>query len=220
MRSLILLAVLIPAAAIAQPGPPAPQPYPPQPYPPQPYPPQPQPYPPQPQPYAQPAYPPAVYQQPQPSLRNGMTVELNLGFGYASTSSDSGESSTSDVVLGGLDLGIGGWIGPNLALTGRIAGITDSENGFTVASVFVGPSLQYWVDNHFWLGGGAGLARFAVFGEGQSIGENGFGLDLRGGYTFSENTENTFNVSLELTPGFFDGASITGIAVLAGYQHL
>lgn len=172
--------------------------------------------------YSQPPPQPG-YGGPSPaaSLRNGMTVELNLGIGWAHASDgDSGASTTSDVVLGGLDLGVGGWLNSKMALTGRIAGVSDSQNGVTAVSVFVGPSLQYWLDNHFWLGGGAGFARVAAFSDGDSIGINGFGLDLRAGYTFTQNSENTFNLSVELTPGFYDGGNITGIALLAGYQHL
>lgn len=172
--------------------------------------------------YSQPSPPPGYRGAPPlSSLRNGMTVELNLGIGWAHASNnDGGTSATSGAVLGGLDLGVGGWINPKMALTGRIAGVSDSQNGVTAVAVFVGPSLQYWLDNNFWLGGGAGFSRVAAFADGDSIGINGFGLDLRAGYTFTPSSENTFNLSVELTPGFYDGGNITGIALLAGYQHL
>lgn len=53
---------------------------------------------------------------------------------------------------------------------------------------------------------------------------SGLGLDLRAGYTFTKGSENTFNVSMELNPGFYseNGQSATsiGIALLLGYQHL
>ncbi|MGE0548673.1 MAG: hypothetical protein AB7O24_27280 [Kofleriaceae bacterium] len=173
----------------------------------------------------QPGYGPAPVYTPPPGNphRNGFTFEANLGIGWAQAADDDGgEAVTSDAVLGGLNLGFGGWLNQTMALSFRIAGVSDSQNGVTAVAVFAGPSLQYWVNDNLWLGGGAGLARVAVVSSENDVnaGINGFGLDLRGGYTFSSSSPNTFNVSLELTPGFYDGGSITGIAILAGYQHL
>jgi hypothetical protein len=175
-------------------------------------------------------------QQPPPeSLHNGMTVELNIGFGWIHFSADNGGSSasdTSDLALGGLDLGIGGWVSPHLAITGRFAGVTysESQGGATgrLTDGFVGPVAQYWIDNHLWFGGGIGLGFLAVsYNDGSSSDSDstsGLSFDLRGGYTFNEGTENTFNVSLELNPGFYSengsSATYTGIALLHGYQHL
>jgi hypothetical protein len=52
---------------------------------------------------------------------------------------------------------------------------------------------------------------------------NGFGLDLRAGYTFGTD-EDTFNVSVEVNHGFYDdyvgGEMLTSFAMLLGYQRL
>lgn len=203
MRSLVLLAVLIPASALAQPGSPPPP---------------------------GGGYAPApgapVYAPPASgaALHNGMTFEANVGLGWMRISSG-GASDTSDVSLAGADVGVGGWINPNLALTVRINGITDSQSGGKIINGMLGPNLQYWVDDHLWVGGGAGVAVFGVIpDQGNSDSIRGFGFDLRAGYTFPSTTENTFNVSFELSPGFFSengaDATLTGIAILAGYQHL
>jgi hypothetical protein len=152
-----------------------------------------------------------------------MTVELNLGLGWLQAS-DGNDSATSDLGIGGLSLGVGGWLNPKLAVTGRIAGVTLSDNGATLSNVFFGPALQYWIDNHFWVGGGAGLAILALGGDSSGDSITGFGLDMRAGYTFNEGSENTFNASLEINPGFFSesggSVTVTGIGILLGYQHL
>jgi len=241
--------LLGPAVALAQPGPPpptAPAPLPapapaPRPEPdlappaepttaPAPVPqpqaqPQPQPPPPPPgQPYYQPVQP--VYAQPPApvSLHNGMTVELNLGLGWIRISDDS-NSNTSDLGVGGLSGGVGGWVNPHVAITGRLGGVTVGVPGGRVSNIFLGPAVQYWVDDHFWLGGGLGLGIYALSPDsGSDRSLTGIGVDLRVGYTFNEGTEHTFNASLEINPGHFsdNGASgtATGIGILLGYQHL
>jgi hypothetical protein len=229
MRALALLVLLLPATALAQ-GvePPPPDPVGSQQPPPPPVPqPQPVPQPPPPRPPPPPGYgyQPQYVAQTTESLRQGMTVELNLGLGWIRVSAD-GDSATSDLGLGGLNLGLGGWVSPKMAITARIAGVTLSENGNSLTNGVLVGSLQYWVDDHFWFGGGAGLGVLALQegndDDGESVG--GLGLDLRVGYTFSTGTENTWNASFELTPTFLeengDSATFTGIGILLGYQHL
>jgi hypothetical protein len=166
-----------------------------------------------------------MYGPPPPqSLRNGMTFEANLGLGWIRASAND-DSDTSDLGLGGLSLGLGGWVSPKVAITARIAGVTYSDDGGRVTDAFFGPSLQYWVDDHFWFGGGVGLGVLAVSVD--NVGDDsttGIGFDLRAGYTFTAGSENTFNASFELNPGHFSengsSATFTGIGILLGYQHL
>jgi hypothetical protein len=177
-------------------------------------------------------YQPYQYQQAPVSVRSGMTFEANLGLGWIRVSPDGEDSDTSDVGLGGLCLGVGGWVSPKLAITARLAGATvfDTIMGadFRYTNAFFGGSAQYWVDDHFWFGGGAGLGVYALHVDynGESDGDsiNGFALDMRAGYTFSATTESTWNVSFELNPAFYSDngqdATVTSIAILGGYQHL
>ena len=159
--------------------------------------------------------------------RTGLTFEANLGFGVLWANSDDGDLD-SETGLGGLDLGLGGWLSDRLALTGRIAGATVFVEDSQFSLVSVGPSLQYWTNDHFWIGGGLGLAVFAarIDDEGDETFGNrkGFALDLRAGYTFSTASDHTFNVSVELTPTWFgsnnDEFNLNTFAVLLGYQHL
>lgn len=239
--ALALSVVLVPALAFAQaPGDPqGAQPLPPPAPPPtgspavQPY--QPQPYQPQP---AGPTGPWATHQ--------GITFEANLGVGFAHlTDSNSNSSINTDAALAGLDIGVGGWLNPQLALTGRISGVDikygDSQTGTasimgTLVLAWVGPSLQYWPDPHFWMGGGVGFATYRLIGnnscsastQSDACGINGFGFDMRAGYTFGD-SQHTFNTSIEINPSHFSdnnsnnssgGGWGTAIAFLVGYQYL
>ncbi len=191
--------------------------------------------------------PPPMVAAPLPDpflLHNGLVFEANIGVGFARASGD-GTSSNSNAALAGLDVGLGGWLTPRLALTARISGVDiansgDDTNAGTVVAAFFGPSLQYWIDPHFWIGGGLGLATFRAIsgcdssGTTDQCGVNGFGLDLRAGYSFGT-SQHSFNISAEITPGFYslttdDGTgtgtttsqsiSVTGVAFLVGYQYL
>jgi len=199
------------------------------------------------QPYGQPPPPPPSggYQQPPPppgngaqpvytqpanaaSFRKGITGELNLGVGFIWARNE-GQDSDTEVALAGLSFGIGGWLNERMALTARGAGATYSPaDGVRFTTAFFGPSLQYWTDDHFWIGGGAGLGIAVVSIENANVQpdpETGFGLDLRAGYTFTTGSANTFNVSLEYNPTFFDvegqgSIQINSFGILLGYQHL
>jgi len=243
MRRLAFIVLLLPTAAFAQPGvdpstpvepvdpstpvePAAPEPAPPPALPPGPPSPA----------YVQPALPPPPMMPVPPApdrfaYHRGFTFEANLGIGFAQASLSGADydtmSTETDSSFAGA-IGLGGWLSPHLALTGRISGVdlrdsSGTANNITVTA-FVGPSLQYWIGPQFWIGGGAGIATLsAVTGCTDSCSIKGFGLDLRAGYSFGD-TENTFNVSVELTPGVYDGGvgpeTITGVALLAGYQFL
>jgi hypothetical protein len=161
-----------------------------------------------------------MYQPPPPpppaSLHTGMTFEANLGLGWIRVS-ENGQSDTSDLGVGGLNLGVGGWVSPKLA-------ITLSKNDVRLTQLFLGPSAQFWIDDHFWLGGGLGLGAAVLSDSNNSDSITGIALDLRIGYSFVTSSENTFNASFELTPSHLsendDSADFSGIAVMLGYQHL
>lgn len=155
-----------------------------------------------------------------PPTKQGLTFEANIGFGMLRVASDSGDSD-SENALGGLDLGIGTFMNPNMAISFRIAGVTYVDDGGQITQAFAGPSLQYWAGPNIWFGGGLGLGvvRVTVDGFG-SDSETKLGLDLRAGYTFNPTSKHSWNVSAEVTPTFFDEGTITGIAFLLGYQTL
>jgi hypothetical protein len=155
-----------------------------------------------------------------PPNRQGLTFEANLGLGFFWVSSD-GESSDTETAIGGLDLAVGTFLKPKMAITGRIAGVTYSEDGGSITEVFFGPSLQYWATRNVWVGGGVGLGivRVSIDSFG-SDSETGLALDGRVGYTFNPDTKHTFNVSLEWSPAFVEDATWHGLAILGGYQFM
>ncbi len=155
-----------------------------------------------------------------PPTHTGLTFEANLGFGLLRIANDNGDSE-SEGALGGLNLGIGGFLNPQMAVTVRASGVTYVEDGGSLTQAFFGPSLQYWVTPNAWIGGGVGLgvARIVVDGFG-SDSETGFALDARAGYTFNPGSKHSFNISAEITPAFIEEATFTGIAILFGYQTL
>ena len=145
-------------------------------------------------------------------LHQGPTFEVDVGVGVVH-----GDGTSSGDSLAGVNIGLGGWLSRHVALTVRAASVTLHLDGERESFIFFGPSLQLWLDDHFWLGG-IGIAGTAVEGGGAN---RGVGLDARGGYTFASRSANTFDVSFELTPGYYAGSSdATGIALLIGYQYL
>jgi hypothetical protein len=155
-------------------------------------------------------------------LGRGFTFEANLGLGWLRATSDSGESEDSDIGIGGFNVGLGGWISERTAFSLRIAGVTYSEGGGSITGSFVGGALQYWTTENLWLGGGVGLgiASLDIDGEPAIDPETGLGLDLRVGFTPSIAGQHSLNFSFEVNPSFLDGGTLTGIALLIGYQYL
>jgi hypothetical protein len=180
----------------------------------------------------EPPRPPSSYAPMPVASRHGVTFEANLGLGLVWARVAGGGSSKTETALAGLDLGLGGWLSNDLALSVRIAGATFSRGPDTrFTSGFLGLSLQRWVGDHAWIGGGAGLAVFAAEVDSAAVQpapNTGFGLDLRAGYTFNPGSDHTFNLSIELNPGFFSVATGNGSSVdvninsfglLLGYQY-
>lgn len=176
------------------------------------------------------------------AFHNGLTFEGNLGLGGMWSRDTSGNTSDTYASLGA-DIGIGGFLTPQLALTLRMASVNYSVdvndgNGGTIteSAIFVGPSLQYWVNPQFWVGGGIGyafdhLSYSDAFGNSANSNNDpsGVALDLRAGFEFWRSFRNSLNVSVEYTPGFYkqdlgNGASasaqLNGFQVAFGYQFL
>lgn len=185
--------------------------------------------------------PSAALAEPTPETSRGATFEANLGLGFVNATGGGMSSKIGPAYQ--VHAGLGGWIRPGLALTVRAAVSTISadpyDDALVMASdfrrtfVFLGPSLQYWIDDHLWLGGGVGMAKYVMGSDADGI--TGLGLDLRGGYSFANRGTSTLNVSLEVTPGFYrhgggitnnggtvieHGSTGTGVALLVGYQYL
>jgi hypothetical protein len=169
------------------------------------------------QPGAAPAATPAAAAA---ARRSGITVEANAGFGWIRSSPTRAPSFTSGISLA-IDVGVGVWLTPQLALTGRFAGVSNFADGERLGAYFVGPSVQYWLDHRWWLGGGAGLG---VLASSTSDSDVGFAFDIRLGRVIATRDAHVYDVSLEITPARFsasgDSATLTGVALLFGFQYL
>jgi hypothetical protein len=169
---------------------------------------------------------------PATARADGVTFEANLGAGTEHYSAST-FSTTSDPWFG-FGASVGTWLTPRLAVMARAAGIGvhaahPSEAGMAnpEGDVFVGPSVQWWLGDHVWLGAGAGMSEHL---DGTYDDTRGWGLDLRAGYAF-----HALELSLEVTPSYdgsgggiglgTDGsvttipAYNTGVMILAGYQR-
>jgi hypothetical protein len=153
-----------------------------------------------------------------------VTVEADVGVGEA-----------LGIASPFVGAGAGGWIARRAALTLRATMLTLSPRSpdpsgiatldrYRRTFMFVGPSLQYWLDDRVWLGAGVGVSAMLAAGDVM----RGWGADLRAGYAIG-----AFDVSLEITPGYFPtgggvynggtyvmplSTTTTGIALLVGYQ--
>jgi hypothetical protein len=158
---------------------------------------------------------------------NGFTFEGNLGLGYLNFHDG---NATDSEFAGAAAIGLGGFLAPNMALTLRIAsnayvqddGLGDS---ITITSTFIGPSLQYWLNPQFWIGGGVGFANAQALtgnpdGTGSFSQDTGLALDLRIGVTFAQHWRRSWNLSAEVIPAFYGDSEITGVAFELGYQFL
>lgn len=146
------------------------------------------------------------------SFRRSVTIEAAIGAGVVLSNMDGTDSGAG---LAGLDLGVGGFVRPQLAITGRFAGVL-TQGSNNVAAAFFGGSAQLWIDDRLWVGAGAGLA---YAGRGQSS-SRGLALDLRAGYTIRQRRAHAYHASIEVNPMFIEGEQLLAFALLAGYQYL
>jgi hypothetical protein len=211
--------------AVAQPAPPPPPPPGPAPAP---APPPMQPQPPPPPGYPPAGYQPAAYQPPPPPpgpIRDGFTVGVDIGFGFTTFSGDT--EADSEAGLSGLNLSLGGFINPKLAVLFRLSGTsfwldTGFDESIQFSNIFVGGQVQYYAMPQLFVGGGAGLGVFGAFFEDESDSTNGFAVNARVGYDVSQSSGSAWQVALEITPSFYseDGFDLTAtsIGLQIGYQ--
>ncbi|MEN8008271.1 MAG: hypothetical protein ABFS42_14740 [Candidatus Krumholzibacteriota bacterium] len=166
--------------------------------------------------FAQTVEPASAPAAPQGPDRSGFSLLLTLGLGLQKVA-----SSDMETGLGGLNLGIGGFVSPDLAVMFRFSGtsVTYDEwyGNIDFTSGVGGPCVQYWVDDSINLEGGLGLG-FADNGEGWD--DQGFGVILGFGYSFYHKKKTSFQMGVELAPAFIDGETIHNISIAFGWQLL
>ncbi len=145
--------------------------------------------------------------------RSGFTLLVNLGVGIQNDTS----LAENGVGLAGVNVGVGGFIKPNLAILGRFSGTSASyETPFgdvRQVSGVIGSTLQYWATDKVSLEGGAGLGLWSVEDES----DRGFGLILGVGYTVWNRGKHNLQVGLEYAPVFTDG-TVHNFGFTIGYQ--
>jgi hypothetical protein len=157
---------------------------------------------------------------PQGPNRSGFTLLLTMGLGLQSN--EFLDESTEG--LGGLNLGIGGFISPDLAVMFRFSGtnVSFDDIGFfnvdtDVVSGVGGPSVQYWVNNYVNLEAGAG---FGIANSDPGTDESGFGLIFGAGFSFFHRGKNSLQVGVEYAPVFLDGGNVHNVSIAFGWQLL
>jgi hypothetical protein len=157
--------------------------------------------------------------------RAGFTLEGSLGLGVTRVAG--GDDAEHFIGLSGLNVGIGGFIGPQTALTLRIAGGTFSSDRFgpelRYTTGFGGPAVQHYVTDRLFVGGGLGLGVFAnsrseEADEVDGGAETGFALDLRAGYDILSGARGALHVAFEMIPVFLDDGTVTSMGFQVGAQ--
>lgn len=169
----------------------------------------------------------AVLAQSQPAAKKdqgpnriGFTLLLNMGVGWQ-TNEFADETATG---LGGLNLGIGGFVSPKLAIMFRFSGTNVTYSNVGPNSVDIngisgtgGPVVQFWLNDYvnFEAGGGLGIAN-----TDPGTDESGFGLILGVGLSFFHRGKNSLQVGVECSPVFVNDTTVNNMCIAFGWQLL
>jgi hypothetical protein len=163
-------------------------------------------------------------------VRSGFTIGLDAGLGVTAVSAD-GYQPSAGVGLAGLDLQLGGFVSPRLAISARVSGTqfrSADDQDLTYFHGLLGVVGQYWVSSRFFVGGGAGLAVFGIgsssadsTGDGERMPDSigGVGLEGRAGYEIWRGRKSALQIAVELIPATYDGGRVTSTALQLGWQH-
>lgn len=144
--------------------------------------------------------------------RSGFTLLLNTGVGFQHDAFF-GETETG---VAGINLGIGGFLSPNMALMFRASGTNVKYFDIWQTSGTGGASLQYWVNDKLHIEGGVG----AGFWDFDDAHESALGLILAAGYSIWNNAGHNLYVGLEYAPAFTDPDTIHNFGIVFGWQLL
>jgi hypothetical protein len=165
-----------------------------------------------------------VVAAPPESLRAGLTFDAAFGFGFVHDGNADGFGGPETDGAIGVNLGIGAFVLPNLAITGRVAfeGFREKVLDERASSGFLGPTVQWWPDRHLWVRGGIGLsvATHTAEQNGGNGTAHGLGLDLGAGFTVAGRGRHAVEVGIDAEPGFYNGEAITAFMFVVGYQYL
>ena len=137
-------------------------------------------------------------------VRNGFTLELSIGLGAMHIFPEQGDA-TNDVGMAPLSLSLGGFLSKIVSFL-----------------LFYGAHFQYWITDQFFVSGGPGIAVLGSAEWGDFVDtldrKRGFGLGLRGGFSFANWENHSLRVTLELFPSFFKNGTAMGEAINFEWQ--
>lgn len=173
--------------------------------------------------------PSAPAAEPAPvARRSGFTMELGLGGAFTHVDADP-RVEPAKFGLAPLSLGLGGFFSRNVALTFRATGSSLFQNrGGSTEQVLVGsygPSLQIYVSENVFIGGGAGLG--VLYGNPSSklplgvepIREIGFAGHTRVGWAFYTSKAHQLSIYTDAIYARAGDASATGVTLCLGWQY-
>jgi hypothetical protein len=153
----------------------------------------------------------------------GFTIELDGGLGVT-RATGLAEGNVLRPAVGGVDLGFGAFVTPELAMLFRFAAQTfwvpTVDNNRIAAHAFAGPAIQVWLNDRVFAGGGAGLG---IEGGQKQDGSDadsaiGLGVTARAGYAVSVSEDAAWRVSVEAGYGMLEGRRAYSAALLIGWQ--
>jgi len=157
--------------------------------------------------------------KPQGPNRSGFSLLLTMGLGLQSN--DIFDDSTTG--LGGLNLGIGGFLTKDLALMFRFSGtnVQYKSDGtlpdIDAVSGVGGPALQYWLSDFVNLEGGIGYGTVNFDPGGD---DSGLGLILGVGLSVFHRGKTSLQFGVEYAPVFLDAGAVHNLGFVFGYQLL
>jgi hypothetical protein len=162
---------------------------------------------------------------------HGFTIEVGLGISFMSSSSSQPFADHSAIGLAPLSLSLGGFLSPQFALMGRIAGTSffrETVDGRTyqIGNTFVGPELQWWPSERIFLAGGVGLGLYGTNAlqdvpKDYQFNESGLGFDARAGWVFAVGgKQHAFGLVAEFVPTFTKQSTVMGSALNLQWQFL
>jgi hypothetical protein len=158
-----------------------------------------------------------------PADRRGLTVEVGLGLALVDVTVDGDDDGGSLVGGRTVSVGVGGYAAPRFVLGGRVViGSVTAYDSFlpretTVTTVLIGPSLQIWAHDRFFLGATAGVAT-VLDNLPASAADRGPGVEARVGVVAPVTRGHGLVVAASVNSTLLDEWSITSYGVQVGWQ--
>jgi hypothetical protein len=169
--------------------------------------------------------------EPDAPVREGWTLELDGGVGIQRVIENDGTPLELwpyrlGLSIAGMDIGLGRFVDSRTAILLRFSAATGFESLETSNLIFanttLGPTLQYWLGDPFFIEGGAGLAISGGQQQDGTVHETSIGVGgvARFGWALRRTSDSAWTLSVQANYSFFttDDSRLRGLAVLVGWQ--